>query len=51
MEKRSCLEIAISLWEVISENDGAAESVIPSSYVGQFARLLEQDHEELALQP
>lgn len=51
MEKRSCLELALSMWEVFSEGNGSAESVIQSSYVGQFARLLEQGHEEVALQP
>ena len=51
MEKRSCLEHALSMWEVFSESNGVAESVIPSNYIGQFARLLEQGHEEVALQP
>ncbi|KAL2905966.1 Trafficking protein particle complex subunit 11 [Bienertia sinuspersici] len=51
MDKRSCLELAFSMWEVFSESSGIAESVIPSNYVGQFARLLEQGHEEVALQP
>lgn len=41
-EKRSCLELALSMTETAGEIDGAAESVVPSVYVGQFARLLEQ---------
>ncbi|KMT17379.1 hypothetical protein BVRB_2g038340 [Beta vulgaris subsp. vulgaris] len=33
MEKRSCLELDISMWEVFSESNAAAESIIPG-YVG-----------------
>ncbi|XP_021728257.1 trafficking protein particle complex subunit 11-like [Chenopodium quinoa] len=51
IEKRSCLELALSMWEIFGESNNPAESVIPSAYVGQFARLLEQGHEEVALQP
>ncbi|KAK8653879.1 hypothetical protein V6N13_127862 [Hibiscus sabdariffa] len=44
MEKRSALDLAVSNSETFNENDyGSAESVIPSVYIGQFARLLEQD--------
>ena len=39
-EKRSALELAISMSE--NEIDNGADSVVPSAYVGQFARLLEQ---------
>ncbi|KAK8606692.1 hypothetical protein V6N13_052457 [Hibiscus sabdariffa] len=43
MEKRSALDLAVSNSETFNENDdGSAESVIPSVYIGQFARLLEQ---------
>ncbi|KAB2074974.1 hypothetical protein ES319_A07G187400v1 [Gossypium barbadense] len=42
-EKRSALELTVSNSETFSENDdGSAESVVPSIYIGQFARLLEQ---------
>ncbi|KAF7829082.1 trafficking protein particle complex subunit 11 [Senna tora] len=41
-EKRSALELAVSMSEASNEIDSSAESVIPSVYVGQFARLLEQ---------
>ncbi|KAK9678673.1 hypothetical protein RND81_11G226600 [Saponaria officinalis] len=50
IEKRSCLEIALSMWEVFNESDAAADSVIPSGYVGQFARLLEESHNDAGLQ-
>ncbi|KAH9619986.1 hypothetical protein KSS87_010817 [Heliosperma pusillum] len=50
IEKRSCLEMALSMWEVFNETDAAADSVIPSGYIGQFARLLEQSHNEVGLQ-
>lgn len=39
-EKRSSLEFAVSMSE--GEIDCSAESVVPSSYLGQFARLIEQ---------
>ncbi|XP_017969396.1 PREDICTED: trafficking protein particle complex subunit 11 [Theobroma cacao] len=49
-EKRSALEFAVSISETFNENDdGSAESVVPSIYVGQFARLLEQG-DDLAMQ-
>ncbi|MBA0579295.1 hypothetical protein E1A91_D07G201600v1 [Gossypium mustelinum] len=42
-EKRSALELTVSNSETFSENDdGSAESVVPSVYIGQFARLIEQ---------
>ncbi|KAL7192798.1 hypothetical protein ACSBR2_024589 [Camellia fascicularis] len=41
-EKRSCFELTVSMSETASDIDGNAESVAPSVYVGQFARLLEQ---------
>ncbi|KAL4376306.1 hypothetical protein GQ457_02G006530 [Hibiscus cannabinus] len=42
-EKRSALELAVSNSETFNDNDdGSAESVAPSLYIGQFARLLEQ---------
>ncbi|KAK9284885.1 hypothetical protein L1049_024066 [Liquidambar formosana] len=49
-EKRSCLELALSMSETANEIDVSAESVIPSVYVGQFARLLEQG-DGFAMQP
>ncbi|PQQ15276.1 trafficking protein particle complex subunit 11 [Prunus yedoensis var. nudiflora] len=39
-EKRSSLEFAVSMSE--GETDCSAESVVPSSYLSQFARLIEQ---------
>ncbi|KAL9245710.1 hypothetical protein vseg_019330 [Gypsophila vaccaria] len=51
IEKRSCLEVALSMWEVFNESEAAADSVIPSGYVGQFARLLEESHNDIGLQP
>ncbi|XP_068330735.1 uncharacterized protein [Pyrus communis] len=39
-EKRSSLEFAVSMSE--GDIDCSAESVVPSSYLGQFARLIEQ---------
>ncbi|KAJ0040188.1 hypothetical protein Pint_28761 [Pistacia integerrima] len=41
-EKRSSLELALSMSETSNEIDTSAESVVPSLYVGQFAQLLEQ---------
>ncbi|KAK7346263.1 hypothetical protein VNO80_20778 [Phaseolus coccineus] len=41
-EKRSALELAISMSETSNENDSVVESVVPSVYMGQFARLLEE---------
>ncbi|XP_027345351.1 trafficking protein particle complex subunit 11 [Abrus precatorius] len=41
-EKRSALELAISMSETSNEMDNTADSVVPSAYVGQYARLLEQ---------
>ncbi|GAB4847648.1 hypothetical protein Ancab_026709 [Ancistrocladus abbreviatus] len=50
-EKRSCLELSLSMLESSNELGGTAESVIPSVYVGQFARLLEQTDDAVAMQP
>ncbi|XVF18176.1 hypothetical protein REPUB_Repub10bG0189500 [Reevesia pubescens] len=42
-EKRSALELAVSISETFNENDdGSADTVVPSIYIGQFAQLLEQ---------
>uniref|UniRef100_A0A6N2N2Y9 Trafficking protein particle complex subunit 11 domain-containing protein n=1 Tax=Salix viminalis TaxID=40686 RepID=A0A6N2N2Y9_SALVM len=41
-EKRATLELSITMSETADEIDSNAESVAPSIYVGQFARLLEQ---------
>lgn len=49
-EKRSCLELALSMTETAGEIDGTAESVVPSVYVGQFGRLLEQG-DAFSMQP
>ncbi|CAM8986690.1 unnamed protein product [Rhodiola kirilowii] len=42
-EKRSCLEFSFSMMETSDELNSSDDSVIPSVYMGQFARLLEQD--------
>lgn len=41
-KKRSSLDIALSILVNANEIDGGAESVAPSTFVGQFAQLLEQ---------
>jgi len=41
-EKRSALELTISMSEIPNEVDSGADSVVPSAYVGQYARLLEE---------
>lgn len=41
-EKRSSLEIAVSMSESFNGTDSSADSVEPSTYVGQFARLIEE---------
>lgn len=41
-EKRSALELAISMSETPNEVNSGADSVVPSAYIGQFARLLEE---------
>ncbi|KAF3447851.1 hypothetical protein FNV43_RR08557 [Rhamnella rubrinervis] len=41
-EKRSSLEFAVSMSESLGEIDSNADSVVPATYVGQFARLIEQ---------
>ncbi|TXG59253.1 hypothetical protein EZV62_013826 [Acer yangbiense] len=41
-EKRLSLELTLSMSETAIEIDSSAESVVPSVYVGQFVRLLEQ---------
>ncbi|CAL1366675.1 unnamed protein product [Linum trigynum] len=49
-EKRNALELAQQSEETAGGIDGSAESVVPSVYVGQFSRLLEQEN-ALAMQP
>ncbi|GLT39370.1 hypothetical protein SLA2020_135670 [Shorea laevis] len=49
-EKRGALELALSILETWNENDSGTESAVPSIYVGQFSRLLEQGN-DLAMQP
>ena len=49
-EKRSAFEIAVSMSETFNETDSSVESVAPSTYVGQFARLIEQE-DALVMQP
>ncbi|KAL5752309.1 hypothetical protein ACOSP7_022493 [Xanthoceras sorbifolium] len=47
-EKRSSLELTLSMSETANDIDSTAESVVPSVFVGQFVRLLEQGN---AVQP
>ncbi|XAR58082.1 hypothetical protein NMG60_11026462 [Bertholletia excelsa] len=49
-EKRSCLELTLSMSETANDINENAESVAPSVFVGQFARLLEQG-DTYAMQP
>ncbi|KAK4791665.1 hypothetical protein SAY86_032078 [Trapa natans] len=49
-KKQSSLEISLSMTDNSSEVDSSIDSVVPSTYVGQFARLLEQG-DELSMQP
>ncbi|XP_010029555.2 trafficking protein particle complex subunit 11 [Eucalyptus grandis] len=49
-KKRSSLDIALSMLVNANEIDGRAESVAPSTFVGQFSRLLEQG-DGLSFQP
>lgn len=49
-EKRSSLEFAVAMSETLNEIDCKVESVVPSIYVGQVARLIKQDN-ELVMQP
>lgn len=49
-KKQSSLDIALSMLVNANEIDGGAESVAPSTFVGQFARLLEQG-DALSFQP
>ncbi|GMH06620.1 hypothetical protein Nepgr_008460 [Nepenthes gracilis] len=49
-EKRSCLDLSLSMLEASYEIDGSAESVMPSIYVGQFARLLEKSDGVISMQ-
>ncbi|EXC26259.1 hypothetical protein L484_022833 [Morus notabilis] len=49
-EKRTSLEVAVSISETLNATDSSAESVVPSTYVGQFARLIEQGN-EFVMQP
>lgn len=38
-EKKSCVEIAVSMMP--AETDESCDSIVPSLYVGQYARLLD----------
>ncbi|KAI3668917.1 hypothetical protein L6452_40134 [Arctium lappa] len=40
-EKKTSIEIALSMSDASSETDDTSDSVVPSLYVGQFVRLLE----------
>ncbi|PKI57065.1 trafficking protein particle complex subunit 11 [Punica granatum] len=49
-KKQSSLDISLSMSENAAETDSSVDSVVPSSYVGQFAQSLEQG-DELSMQP
>lgn len=40
-EKKTCVEIALSMPDAIADIDETSDSIVPSLYVGQFARLLD----------
>ncbi|XP_071712167.1 uncharacterized protein [Rutidosis leptorrhynchoides] len=40
-EKMTCVEIALSMPDAIADIDDTSDSIVPSLYVGQFARLLD----------
>ncbi|GJX87301.1 trafficking protein particle complex subunit 11 isoform X2 [Tanacetum coccineum] len=40
-EKMTCVQIALSAPDAITETDESPDSIVPSLYVGQFARLLD----------
>ncbi|XP_048231036.1 trafficking protein particle complex subunit 11 isoform X2 [Ricinus communis] len=48
-EKRTSLELALSMLQTADETDGRAESVEPSIYVGQFARLADEEYTYYAI--
>ncbi|GAB2226226.1 hypothetical protein Drorol1_Dr00022027 [Drosera rotundifolia] len=50
-EKRASLELVLSTWKGSDEDDVIVESVVPSTYIGQFARLPEQNKNAVATQP
>ncbi|KAF5752467.1 trafficking protein particle complex subunit 11 [Tripterygium wilfordii] len=49
-EKRLALELSITMSDFGDEADSSVDSVVPSVYIGQFARLLEHDN-SIATQP
>uniref|UniRef100_A0A2P2KI04 Uncharacterized protein MANES_02G116600 n=1 Tax=Rhizophora mucronata TaxID=61149 RepID=A0A2P2KI04_RHIMU len=49
-EKGTSLELSLLVSEAVDEIDSSAQSVVPSIYVGQFARLIEQG-DAFAMQP
>ncbi|GAB2279382.1 hypothetical protein Dimus_014026 [Dionaea muscipula] len=50
-EKRASLELTSSVLEASNEINRIAESIVPSIYVGQFAHLLQQGDDAIAMQP
>ncbi|KAI3515077.1 hypothetical protein L1887_13827 [Cichorium endivia] len=40
-EKKTCVEIALSIPDSIPETDDNSDSIVPSLYIGQFVRLLD----------
>ncbi|KAJ4844720.1 hypothetical protein Tsubulata_007712 [Turnera subulata] len=49
-EKRDSFEIALSMLEMTDKIDSRAESVVPSIYMGQFARLLDEG-DKVSMEP
>ncbi|KAL4572642.1 hypothetical protein LXL04_019423 [Taraxacum kok-saghyz] len=40
-EKKTCVEITLSMPDSIPESDDTSDSIVPSVYIGQFVRLLD----------
>ncbi|XP_047314909.1 trafficking protein particle complex subunit 11 isoform X2 [Impatiens glandulifera] len=41
-EKKSCSEIALSMMETTNKSDNDVDSIVPSIYIGQYARVTEE---------
>lgn len=40
-EKKTCVEVALSMPDSIPETDDSSDSIVPSLYIGQYVRLLD----------
>ncbi|KAL8143322.1 hypothetical protein V2J09_016354 [Rumex salicifolius] len=50
-EKRSYLELAVSLLDTTNDDNAMADSVVPSAYVGQVAQIVEEKDDLDTMQP